>query len=559
MKMIKWSFVFAFFAATFAVQAQTIDEGKKQLDNENFGKAREIFNAIITREPMNGEAYYYLGETYYQDEKPAEAKATYEKGFVATKGDNPHVLVGKAKIALDEKNEKEATKLVEKSIRASRNRTYREGHPDIYALVGKAYLDSKNENLQEAVNNFTRARDIEPKSARYWILLGDAQLKKGDPGSAMTAYETAAEKDKANPETFLKMGRIWGRSGKYDLSLEKLDAGLLVGPEYAPLYKDNIEYSIAAKKYSRVTPLLDKYLKLSVAANDFDARARFVKYLASVARDYDRAVEEAYRLIKDDPTRLNINRWIAYARVAQGLSKEADGIKVDSLKATYTEAIEASKRLFAALKADDLADYDYKNYATAAQKVGDLDLMASVYKDQLKVDTTKTAGVLGLIAKSYWDAKKYKQAYRAYADKLGKYEPASSELYYQMVSAYYGSFGKDADKVTEKEIESAADRYIAVNDKAPDGYFYKGKAQDQQDTGDQPAYLARTSAEKVIELGAADPVRGKTLLIWAYNYMASFNATTNPTLAKEFIQKTLALDPTNKRANELLQALGGGN
>lgn len=72
----------------------------------------------------------------------------------------------------------------------------------------------------EALEYLTKARDLDPKIARYWIHLGDAQLAKSDLGAAMTSYETAVEKDKSNPETYVKMARIWSASKNMILVLK---------------------------------------------------------------------------------------------------------------------------------------------------------------------------------------------------------------------------------------------------------------------------------------------------------------------------------------------------
>ena len=57
--------------------AQTIAEGKVQLENENFSSARKIFEDLIAKDASNAEAYYYLAESYY----PPKPKSTTKKAW----------------------------------------------------------------------------------------------------------------------------------------------------------------------------------------------------------------------------------------------------------------------------------------------------------------------------------------------------------------------------------------------------------------------------------------------------------------------------------------------
>jgi tetratricopeptide (TPR) repeat protein len=153
----------------------------------------------------------------------------------------------------------------------------------LIALVGDAYLYSKKPNVEEALALLTKARDLDPKVAKYWAHLGDAQVLKGDFGSAMTAYETAVEKNKNEPETYVKMAKIWSSSKKYDLATEKLESAIAIAPDYALAYKDLYELYIKSKNYTKVIPVLQKYVAL--AGSDISAKVRLVKFLCFQAKE----------------------------------------------------------------------------------------------------------------------------------------------------------------------------------------------------------------------------------------------------------------------------------
>jgi tetratricopeptide (TPR) repeat protein len=303
MNRIKIVVALFFFALT--IQAQTaIDQAKSLITNENYGEAGKVLSQYITSEkdPMKqAEAYYWIGEASYRDladEKnmqPAfdKSKEQFNKGIAIAKN-SPHCLVGMGKLLLDAKNSKEALKTFDNAIKESRKKPFKEGHPEIFMLVGDAFLNGVNKNAEQAVAYYTRARDIEPSNAKTWIKLGDGSLAKNDAGTAMSAYESASSKDKNNAELNLKRSKIWKRANKNDLAQKELEDGLKIDPKYALIYKDLIELYMDTKQFNKVLPALEKYIPL--AGNDFGARRRLVTFLTYQAKDYDRSVVEAEKL-----------------------------------------------------------------------------------------------------------------------------------------------------------------------------------------------------------------------------------------------------------------------
>ena len=98
--MKKFAFA-AFIFASFSVQAQSIQEGVKALENEQFTAARKTFSALVKQSPT-AENYFYLGKYYLQNEKLDSAETCFKKGLEA----NPKVglnYVGLATIEMGEK------------------------------------------------------------------------------------------------------------------------------------------------------------------------------------------------------------------------------------------------------------------------------------------------------------------------------------------------------------------------------------------------------------------------------------------------------------------------
>src|SRR3989337_1950650 len=109
LKMKKILFSFILSAFYFLGNAQTIQEGIKHMENENYMEALRIFNAICKGDPKNSIAYFYIGEVHYQLEDYNEAEKAYRKGLgINTQCAECYVGIGK--LELDKGNVAEAEK-----------------------------------------------------------------------------------------------------------------------------------------------------------------------------------------------------------------------------------------------------------------------------------------------------------------------------------------------------------------------------------------------------------------------------------------------------------------
>ena len=567
--MKRFHVVAALLFLALPIEAQTgIEQAKNLMTNENYADARKSLTQYIGAEKdllKQAEAYYWLGECDYQDivldkqSNPADiakglaaAREQYNKGIAIAKN-SPHCLVGMGKLLLDAKNGKEALKTFDQAIRESRKKPYKEGHPEIFMLIGDAYLYSTNPNAEQAVSNYNRAKEIEPKDARFWIKAGDGSLAKGDAGSAMNAYETASQKDKNNADLYLKRARIWMRASKYDLALEEINNGLKLNDKYALLYKDLIEVLVITKKFDKVLPALEKYVPL--AGSDYSARRRLVTFLTYQAKDYDRAIVEADKLLKDDPTQTTMHRWLAWAKFAKGdtlVARQADKkIISDTAKIVYQQSIDASKKLFELVPTDRLVYYDYEFPAKANLRLGKLDEATALFKKVLTIDSTKTCDVYTQLIQANYDAKKFKEGLDLLEEKETKcpVTDKNRDYYYAM---YYGFTAKLYDKAAKY-----ADKYAEAFPLLTDGYYYKAQSLNEQDT-EPPTWKAKEAYEKVVAVYEAKPAdRAKTQVARAYNYLGTYYGSQQDLVkAKEFFNKTILVEPTNKLGIEMLKQLG---
>ncbi len=559
---------------SWTVTAQTkLDDAKKLITNDNFNGAKKLLEEYIaegkdlTKLP---EAYYLLGDVNYRnliESNPAAARDAareqFEKGLTLFKN-NPYSLVGMGKLLLDAKNSKEAAKTFDQAIRSSRDRKFKEGNPDIYGLIGDAFLYSTQKDADQAVANYTRARDIDPAPASTWLRLGDGNLAKGDAGAAMTAYSTAAQKDKTNAEVYEKMAIIWRRARKLDLAIDTAVVGTKVNSQYAPLYKLLAEMYQENRQYNKVAPTLDSYLKL-VGDQDPEARLRFLKYVSYNVKDYDRVIKDGEEFAaKFGDKYPSVYRWLAWSYVEQAAHFErentkagavVDTMKIPIIKGLYTNANAASEKLMKAYASTptNIQDYDYEYRARSAAKIGKLDEAVSMYKEVLKQDTTKTCNVLSGLVNMYYEAKDFKNGLDMLDEKISKCEVKNLEIFYAMYYAYYS-------KQYDRGIKYG-DKYIGLKPTTTDGYYYKALCEEQLDDSIAPTFKAKGSYEKVISTfeaitDAGELARVKSQAIRAYNYLASAAGSASDFVkSKEYCQKVLVVDSTNATALNIMQQI----
>jgi tetratricopeptide (TPR) repeat protein len=528
-------FIVLILASISALHAQTIKDGVTLLENENYGAAMTTFNQIAAKDPKNAEAIYYIGETFYKTEQYDKAKAKFDEGFLLNNKSYQN-QIGSGKIFLDKGNIKEAEKAFSLALRITKSKD-----PKAYALIGTTYMESLKPSAEKAVENLTKARDLETKNPKWFVLLGDAFLMKKDAGNAMTNYEFAEAKDKNNPEVYLKQARIWSQSNLGDKAINRLEECIKIAPNYALAYKDLIEMYTQKRDYAKVTEYLKKYVEL--AGDDFDAKERLVKFLAFQAKDYDNAIAKANEVLKIKPDMTKMYRWLAWSYFEKAVVSKSDSLKTIG----YQNAYNASKKLMAAMKPNGkLFDFDYTYLAKAAGNLGKYDEVEKALAELAILDSSKVCLAYDELAKSYYKSSLFAEAYKAYGKKIKSCTNVeSNDLYYQGFSAFRAKMYKECDTVFTKYIDKAPKVY--------DGYYWRAKALNELDDANNLAYLAKGMYEKVIEvIGTTVTDRNKKGLTDAFIYMAYYYAGTNDFAnGIAYCDKALGLDPQNTTATNL--------
>lgn len=530
--MKKIFFVFVIALSAFSLKAQTIEEGIKYMENENFTAALNTFNAICKSDPKAYQAYFYIGEVNYLMENYAEAEKSYKKGLTSN-AQCAECNVGLGKLELDKNNTAEAEKYFATALKINKKSSL------IPALIGDAYLYGKKPNATKAVEYLSQARNLDTKVGKYWAHLGDAYLMSGDNGEAMTAYESAVEKDPKNAEAYISMARIWANAKQDTLAISKLEEAIRLSPNDARPIKDLYELYIKEKKYDKVTPLLQKYVELT--GSDVDAKVRLVKFLTFQAKDYERANMEGEKLLLTNPEEYTLHRWLAWSHYELG---------------QYKDSYEHSNKLFEEIgkKADRKAfPSDYEYWAKAAFKLGLLEEASHIYRKYLELEPSRAYEIYGMLAKAYYDSANYVQAVNYYKRK-NEIKPLSNADVYWLGQSYYNSKQYPQADSSMAIVVTATPTYAT-------GWWMRAKIANKIDTiSNDTVWAAKPFYEKYIDLVTVDSVtmakNNKSNLLAAYYYLAYYWVQQeNFTKAKEYYTKILEIDATEETAIDALKIL----
>ena len=144
MKKLFFASVLLSFAYIATGQVPSLQEGIRQMQNENYAAALNTFNAIAKNDPKNGTIYYYIGEVSYLTEDFAAAEKAYKQGLTINT-QCAECKVGLGKLELDKGNTAAADEYFESASRIDKK------NAQTFAMIGEAYLDAKKPNGNKAV------------------------------------------------------------------------------------------------------------------------------------------------------------------------------------------------------------------------------------------------------------------------------------------------------------------------------------------------------------------------------------------------------------------------
>ncbi|AFK04737.1 Tetratricopeptide TPR_2 repeat-containing protein [Emticicia oligotrophica DSM 17448] len=534
--------------ASFQTMAQTVQDGLKNLDAERYNAAETIFKQLVSSAPT-AENYYYLGYYYLNLQDGAndleKAKDAFTKGAALdAKRPDPLNRVGLATVKLlsgDRAGAKADFDLIKKDTKNK--------NADVMFRIGEAYaLSDKVNDPAEAVTNIQAGLDLQKvkNNPDYYIAMAKAYLIKNDGGAAMTALENAANMGQKLAKIKTLMGRVWYQGKQYQKAQGFFNEAIAADPEYAPAYYYLSNLFTTFGNFGQAA----KNAKLALEKSEATPaeKLRYIK-LATASKDYEGALSILNQIFdtEKDPIKFRLK---GYIQVEKG--ECADGVKNigEFLNQAAKERHLASDwgmlgRGYACIKDD------------ANKKLND---SLAVFNMETAIEKgDSTYDYRGAIVNIYKAQRNWSRVAESYEKQIAVSKKGGTATdYYNLADAYMrGRNFSKADTIYSKAIELYKDTWLFP-------YMQKARAKQYAlGTTVDSTFSAAPYYEKYVNLSTdvnkADPKNAK-YFSEAYGYLGykALLVEKNPAKATEFMNLALKFDPTNTKAQQVLQSINAG-
>ena len=519
------------FFANFAF-GQTVQEGIQNVDSHKFGKAREIYNTMITNAPKEADNFFYLGNTYITQFEPNYEKAAeyFNKGL-AVNAKSYLNKIGLASIKLG-KGDKSAIVDIQNIVKDSKEKDAEV----LYRAAEALTMNDKFNAPDAAIDYLNKAIERSTKGgvpAYYYYSLGDAYRLKKDPGKAMTAYDNASAVARNKASVFTRMGTLWMAAQQWKLAKDNIDKAIAVDQSYAPAYKAKAAYSI-------------KYQQNDVATNDLLNYAKFadedpytqleIAKLFFINEDYTNAKSVLDKVFDkvDDPIKFKLKSYLSYA---DGNYVEAkDNMDKFMTSVDKTRILDGDQGLLGLIYAG-LAK-DEQDAAKKAELLAQSQAKVAVAKNAkdatMKWDEelAKISGA-GAASQAKADAGPTNPTIEGLKKKILD-NPQDTDSIFQLATEYQNVENWDGAVISwQKMINLLPDWTPAYYSQA---YAYQKAGNNEMAKLAYENFIAKTQP--------ADEAANKETLSFAYYVVAFMEKDINPAKAKSYIAKSVALHPT---------------
>ncbi|SDE66886.1 tetratricopeptide repeat protein [Riemerella columbipharyngis] len=527
-----------FFAS---LGAQTVEEGLSYADAHKYTKAKEVFNQLVQKSPSS-ENYFYLGNVYITQNYPDldKAKSYFQKGAEADK--KPYLdMIGLASVKLG-KGDKSGLTDIQEIVQKSRGKD-----AEVLFRAGEALtLFPENNNPDLAIQYINqaieRAKDKEGKVPDYYYYsLGDAYRLKKKAGDAMTAYDNAAMVAKNKASVYTRMATLWMAASQWKLAMENMQKAVSVDPTYAPVYQALANYHIIYQKHDEAAADLLNYLKYA----DEDPQT-----LLSVAKLYfaNGNYQESNQILDkvfdkvDDSIKYKLKAYILYNEGKYDEAKQNIDIFVS--KASADRVLSADQGLVGliyAAQAQKAQDQSVKNQMMqqALQKIN----IAKAAKDTTLNWDEELAKVSGANMDS--DEGPTNPAIEALKKQIAA-DPKNSDNLYKLAIAYQEAKNWNGAASTWQKM------IVLLPTWAP-AYYSQGYAYQQAKKDD----FAKMAYQKYIDMMSTQPQdeqdKNKDMISYAYFVVAYYERDTDRVKAKDYVIKSLQINPDYSEAQNLLK------
>jgi tetratricopeptide (TPR) repeat protein len=537
--------IFAGMFQLMTLSAQDLKTAIRFTDNEQYGKAKEVYELLVNKEPASGDVYYYFGESYlksyFSDSANVDLKDVSEKARVLFKKGievdslNPMNYVGFGKIALYSGDNTTASSYFTKaeSLLPSRGKKINmpmERQIAVYQKIAEAYLKAPAGDTSKVFPYLRKAEKLDKKSPETYLIKGDAYLFLINDGSnAIFNYKRAQEIDPNSAKAKLRLGQLWVRAKKPMDALGYYQEALKIDSTFAPAYRELAELYNMAAQYGKAQENYKKFLELN--KENLSAKVRYASFLY-LSKNYNETIKQAQEVLTQDASYNFLNRLIGYSSFETG---------------QYEQGLKYMKEFFANTRPDKILSSDYSYYGKLYSKTNQ-DSLAVVYYEKALAQDPTNLDVLGDEIISYNKMKKFAETAKVYERKISASEDPSYADYVNLGKTYY-----------QAQLWDKADTaFIKVSEMKPEyiqAYLWRARVYANKDPETKEG-LAKPFYEKVIEKASVDSVKYSKELLESFKYEAYYyfkNKKWSESL--DYWLKVEAIDPNDEQAKSAIKDL----
>lgn len=424
--------------------------------------------------------------------------------------------------------------------------------PKALAAIGRAYLDVKDTantrkfaDMAIAITNKTKTGKV----GDGFMLMGDLEYYKDDPGAAAAMYQNAYYYEPNNIAAYVKYARVM-RGVSPDMAVEQLEKVRTLDPKY-PVDAEaaHIYYEAAKKNDAYMQKVLEYYGKVTPATLYAHDPSYLTEYALAAFANQKNDVSKQLALygLSQKPRNAGYNRLALYNSVE--LKQYEDAAK-------YVDA------LFNKSDSVDLTANDYKYAGITFSALKDYDSAITYYNKQLAsaTDPALKANVLKDLSDAYKAKGDFAKSLELYEEYLKNNPKVGINDYNGLANIYRNQAANQKGAEQTASVNKAVAIYNQMAEKYPSNADFcnfmaartLGIADPTQSKG-----LARPYYEKLVKIIEANGVKSdadKSRLSEAYTYMGIYlyKIKNEPAAAKPYFEKLLQLDPENATAKQVL-------
>ena len=565
--MKKIQFIILALIFTSVLNAQTLEQGVSLFNEEQYIKAKQLFTSLNKQTP-SAEVCYQLGETYFKLGQIDSAQIAYQQGItLISKYFYNYAGLGKVQM---QKGDLEAAKVNFDKVRKNSKKDIK-----LLMTVVDAAITVSKKDTALAHQYLYFAEAIDPKSPYLHLFYGDFNLAIRNSGQAINDYNNALYYGADKETAYIRLGGLYARVRNFKDSELSFKKAIESNPNSTIAYKKMGDMYYSFGKYADAKTAYATYSAKVTTSEDEKEKFALILFFNKNYDETESLINEIAAQNKDNSVLYRIRAYTAYER------------------ADYQKGLEYMNQFFSIQKADKVIPLDYEYNAKLLVQTGKDSLAINSYLKAFEMDTTKYQDIEEVV-KIYAKNKKHENAIKYYS-LLNKYpQQDKSNLAYSIGKEYYFDGGETKSRLdsVEKRLNqkklplpndfsvqraNMLDKFVKadscfsiVNTLSPrfgSAYLFKGRTQaiiDPESKTDK----AKNAYESYLAIAQTSKTPDNVNIIESYAYLASYYyfqslrapqnselQKTNKQLSINYFEKIIALDPTDKQANDALLLL----